>query len=135
MPSSGGFCSGTLPAISATQCVQTQCIWRMCAGLEGNSFFLKIETSNARPVRVPPHLARTLPRTKLTRIIKFCFSRVMRRANEELHGTLKKARKEVTSTRRKLGEVVMKQEEKSKKTIERLKVIIFYVIYVYLAYL
>ena len=59
----------------------------------------------------------------------------MRRANAELHGTLKKARKEVTSTRRKLGEVVMKQEEKSKKTIERLKVIIFYVIYVYLAYL
>ena len=106
----------------------------MRAGLEGNSFFLKIETSNARPVRVPPHLARTLPRTKLTRIIKF-FLRVMRRANEELHGTLKKARKEVTSTRRKLGEVVMKQEEKSKKTIERLKVIIFYVIYVYLAYL
>ena len=50
------------------------------------------------------------------------YFRVMRRANEELHVTLKKARKEVRSTRSKLGEVVMKQEEKCKKAIERVKV-------------
>ncbi len=46
----------------------------------------------------------------------------MRRANVELHGTLNMARKEVKITRIKLGEVVTKQEEKSKLTLERLKV-------------
>ncbi len=38
----------------------------------------------------------------------------MRRANVELHGTLIKARKEVKSTRSKLGEVVTKEGDKSK---------------------
>jgi hypothetical protein len=46
----------------------------------------------------------------------------MRRANEELHGTLVKARKEVQSTRRQLGQVVTKQQGKSKIAMERLKV-------------
>jgi hypothetical protein len=46
----------------------------------------------------------------------------MRRANEELHGTFMKARKEVKSTRSKLGEVVTKQEEKSKIAMDPLKV-------------
>ena len=50
----------------------------------------------------------------------------MRRANEELHGTLVKARKEVKSTRSKLGEVVTKQQEKSKIAMDRLKVSAFF---------
>ena len=49
----------------------------------------------------------------------------MRRANEELHGTLVKARKEVQSTRRQLGQVVTKQQGKSKIAMERLKVRLF----------
>jgi hypothetical protein len=51
--------------------------------------------------------------------------RVMHRANEELHGTLMKARKEVKRTRSKLGEGVTKQEEKSTIAMDRLKVSTF----------
>jgi hypothetical protein len=120
VPSFGGFGAWTLSSISATQCIQTECIWSLCAGLEGDSLFFKIETCNARSVRLLPHPPIRCP-TSNTPIICTYF-RVMRRANEELHVTLKKARKEVRSTRSKLGEVVMKQEEKCKKAIERVKV-------------
>jgi hypothetical protein len=51
----------------------------------------------------------------------------MRRANVELHGTLKKARKEVHCTRSKLLEVATKEDEKLKIAIERLKVSTFYI--------
>ena len=53
----------------------------------------------------------------------------MRRANEELHGTLVKARKEVQSTRRQLGQIVTKQQGKSKITMDRLKVRLFFSLY------
>ncbi len=56
----------------------------------------------------------------------------MRRANEELHGTLKKARKELSSARCKVVEVIMKEEAKSKIAIDRLKVSTFLLLQLYL---
>ncbi len=106
----------------------------MRSWLEGDAIFLKIKTCNSIPVReLPPPQAPPRsparprypdPSPKFSLNLSFSF-RVMRRANVELHVTLKKARKEVKSTRSQLGEVVAKQEEKSKLALERLKVTIF----------
>jgi hypothetical protein len=52
----GGVISWALSAISSTQCVQSKCVWCMCAWLEGDPLFLETQTGNARTVRALPLL-------------------------------------------------------------------------------
>jgi hypothetical protein len=66
--------SWTLSSISATQCVQTECILSMRAGLEGDTLFLQIEAGHARKVNPNPNLFLFVFLSSLPLILSFSLS-------------------------------------------------------------